>query len=63
MVVSSEKKEIQITLDGKLVEQFSHFQYLGVMLEEPGKQQIKFNKQTEMANKLYVLCNETGACK
>lgn len=53
MVVSGEKKEIEVILDGEVIEQVSNFQYLGVTLEETGKQEVDIRTRIEKANKVY----------
>lgn len=53
MVISRDKRELHIQLEGVAIEQVTAFQYLGVTFEETGKQHTEINNRIEKANKVY----------
>jgi hypothetical protein len=53
MVVSRERKEVQVSIDEEFLEQVNSVQYLGINLEETGKQGIEVNSRIAKVNKVY----------
>jgi Reverse transcriptase (RNA-dependent DNA polymerase) len=51
--------EINISLEGTHLEQVNHFEYLGVEIENAGKQEAEINKRIEKAMKTYYAINQT----
>lgn len=58
MVISKERKSLEIKIDNEHIEQVSSFQYLGRALEETGKQEIEIRNRIEKANKTYYALNK-----
>ena len=63
MVISEERKKIQITLDDIEIEQVKHYKYLGVEMQEGGRQDMEINDRMEKTLKLYHLMNKNFVSK
>lgn len=58
MAVTEEPKKINIYLEEMELEQVKQFEYLGVTIEDTGKQEIEINKRTGKAIKIYYAMNK-----
>ena len=58
MVIGQERKDLRIVIDGVPIEQVNHFKYLGVELEEDGRQEMEVNTRIEKTLKLYHLMSK-----
>lgn len=53
MAISEERKEIQITVEDEIIEQVDSFQYLGIILDQEGRQDTELNNRIKNANRVY----------
>lgn len=59
MAIAREPQRIRIEVEGIILEQVTQFNYLGVIIDETGKQDIDLNERINKVNKLYYTMNKT----
>ena len=63
MVIASEQQQTNIQINNTRLEQVHSFQYLGVTLQDNGRQDIDINKRVEKTAKLYHAWNRSFIAK
>lgn len=53
MTINEERKEIHIRVERELLEQVDSFQYLGIILDQKGRQDTELNNRIKKANRAY----------
>lgn len=59
MAVANEPQQMHIQIEGKVIEQVQQFNYLGVIIENTGRQELDITEKIEKSNKLYYAINKT----
>ncbi|KAJ3655554.1 hypothetical protein Zmor_014678 [Zophobas morio] len=59
MAIGKQTKQINISINGRKLEQVKHFNYLGVTIDDTGRQEADNTERIEKCNKLYYAINNT----
>lgn len=57
LAVTQNREEIKVEIEGEEVEQVSSYQYLGVILEGTGNQEVEIDRRVESSNRVYYAMN------
>lgn len=56
--IRCEKEEIQMSLNGKMIEQVNEFRFMRITLDDSGKQEVELNNSIEKANKAFYAMSQ-----
>ena len=59
MVVAREIRDVQIKIDGNIIEQVETMQYLGTMFQQNGKQEAEINNRIEKASRTFYALSKS----
>ena len=59
MTIGESRQKLKIKVDEEELEQVNQYQYLGVMIEQTGKQEMEINERIDKAAKMYYALNKS----